>query len=77
MTGLPATIMGLSDKIGFLKPGMNADITVFDYDNVADGATFDEPTGKPTGIDMVLVNGELVLDHGVFTENRPGKVMLV
>jgi len=77
ITGLPATLMGCADRIGFLKPGMNADITVFDFDTVEDGATFEHPTLKPAGIDMVFVNGEVVLDHGVFTENRPGKVMLV
>jgi len=36
--------------------------------------TYEEPTLPPVGIDFVLVNGQLVLDHGRFTENRPGKV---
>lgn len=76
ITALPATLMGVDDRYGYIKPGYPANITVFDFDTVADGATFEAPTLPPTGIDLVLVNGEPVLDHGVFTDNRPGKFLL-
>ena len=76
VTGLPATLMGFEDRFGMLKPGLDATITVFDYDNLCDNATYTEPTKKPDGIDMVFVRGELVLDHGVFTDARPGKLQL-
>lgn len=75
ITALPATLMGFGDRFGTLKPGYDATITVFDYDTIADRATYEEPTLPPVGIDFVLVNGQLVLDHGRFTENRPGKVL--
>lgn len=76
ITGLPATLMGLDDQFGYIKPGMDATLTIFDYDNINDNATFAEPTLTPTGIDFVFVNGQLILDHGVYTDARPGKVFL-
>ncbi len=75
ITALPATLMGLGQKFGYIKPGYDATITVFDFDTVADGATYAQPTLPPTGIDFVLVNGVPVLEHGVFTQNRPGKFL--
>jgi N-acyl-D-amino-acid deacylase len=46
LTGLPATNLGL-DRRGFLKPGMFADVVVFDPAAVADHATFEKPTNTP------------------------------
>ena len=77
MTGLPAALLRLDDRMGFLKEGYDATITVFDKDAVGDNATFNEPTLPPDGIDMVFVNGRCVLDHGVFTAERPGRVLKV
>lgn len=74
ITALPATLMGLDDKIGLLREGYAADITVFDYDTIADTATYQQANSAPLGIDYVFVNGELVLDHGKVTDKRPGKL---
>ncbi len=73
ITALPATLMGLGDRIGYLREGYAADITVFDYDTVADTATYRQAWLAPVGIDYVFVNGELVLDHGKITDMRPGR----
>jgi N-acyl-D-amino-acid deacylase len=73
ITALPATLMGLGDRIGLLKPGYAGDITVVDFDTVADTATYREPWLAPVGVECVLVNGELVLEKGVITAARPGK----
>lgn len=72
MTALAAQRVGLSDR-GLLKPGMAADITVFDPATVVDKATFEQPHQPSVGFAYVFVNGEKVLDHGKLTAARPGR----
>jgi N-acyl-D-aspartate/D-glutamate deacylase len=74
MTSWPATRMGLSDR-GVIREGMWADVVVFDYEAIEDLATWDEPVTFPEGIDYVLVNGVVVIDHGTHTGELPGKVL--
>jgi len=74
MTGLSAKIVGLSDR-GLLKPGMAADITLFDPATVIDKATFENPAQYPVGIPYVIVNGVVVIDKGEHTGARPGRVL--
>lgn len=71
MTSLPARAMGLDTK-GVLRPGMDADLVVFDPVRVKSRATFDNPTQDPEGIDHVLVNGEFVIRDGKTTNATPG-----
>ncbi|HYK83582.1 MAG TPA: D-aminoacylase [Gemmatimonadales bacterium] len=72
MTSLAAQRVGLGDR-GLLRPGMAADVTVFDPARVADRATFARPHQPSTGIVYVFVNGQKVLDHGTLTAARPGR----
>lgn len=74
MTSLPARAMGLEKK-GILRPGMDADLVVFDPDIVASPATYDDPRRYPRGISHVIVNGQLVVDDSEVTENTPGEVL--
>jgi N-acyl-D-amino-acid deacylase len=74
MTSWPAARMGLYDR-GVIREGLRADITIFDYDRIADGATWDQPTAAPTGVDYVVVNGEVTLAEGVHTGARAGQVL--
>ncbi len=74
MTSWPATRMGLMDR-GLIRTGMWADVVVFDFESIQDRATWDEPAAFPEGIDYVLVNGELVIDHDRHTGLRPGHVL--
>lgn len=74
MTGWPAERMGLYDR-GLIREGMRADITIFDYDKVNDVADWKHPTEAPTGIDTVIVNGQVALDHGGQTAARAGRVL--
>ncbi|HWE25523.1 MAG TPA: D-aminoacylase [Myxococcales bacterium] len=74
MTSLPARRMRLADR-GILRPGMAADLVVFDPQKVIDRATFAEPNQYPAGIDVVVVNGKVVLDEGKLTAERPGIVL--
>ena len=72
MTSLPAQIMRIEDR-GVLRPGMWADITIFDYAKLRDLATYENPNQYSEGIRYVLVNGQLVLDDGTMTSARPGR----
>ena len=60
---------------GVIREGCWADVVVFDYQTLQDRATYDEPVLSPAGIDAVLVNGTLVIDHGKHTGAKPGKVL--
>ncbi|MHB1654696.1 MAG: N-acyl-D-amino-acid deacylase family protein [Desulfitobacteriaceae bacterium] len=72
MTYLPSNRLGLFDR-GLIRPGMIADITLFNKNTVNDLSTYAEPKIIPSGIEVVLVNGEIVLKNGVFTEVYPGQ----
>ncbi|MBA2113548.1 N-acyl-D-amino-acid deacylase family protein [Bremerella alba] len=73
-TGLPADIIGFSDR-GYLKPGMAADIVVFDPDKLIDKATFDEPNHYSEGIQYVFVNGKVAVSERVPTGALAGKAL--
>ena len=60
MTSFPAQRFGLHTR-GLLKPGMQADIVVFNPDTVIDASTYQDPHQLPLGIDHVIVNGELTV----------------
>jgi N-acyl-D-amino-acid deacylase len=60
---------------GVLRPGMWADVTVFNPDTIADKATYENPFQYATGIEYVLVNGTVVLDQGKHTGARPGAIL--
>ena len=66
--------MRLFDR-GAFREGMRADLTIFDFDRIQDNATCEDPVAVPTGIDYVLVNGEVVVDEGKHTGAKPGKVL--
>jgi N-acyl-D-amino-acid deacylase len=74
MTGLTAARFGLRDR-GVLKAGAFADVTIFDADEINDGATFEQPTQPARGIDSVIVNGVAVWQAGKATGARPGKLL--
>ncbi|MGE0100891.1 MAG: amidohydrolase family protein [Blastocatellales bacterium] len=74
MTGLPATNLEL-DRRGFLKKGQFADVVVFDPQQVADKATFDNPHQYAVGIRDVFVNGVQVLKDGEHTGSKPGRAL--
>ncbi|HET6984394.1 MAG TPA: D-aminoacylase [Myxococcaceae bacterium] len=75
VTSGAARRLGLTDR-GLLRPGMMADVVVFDPTKVKDNATYARPKQFPDGIETVLVNGQPVLVDGVRTEARPGRPLL-
>jgi len=74
MTSLPARSMGLDSK-GVVRPGMDADLVVFDPELVASPATYEDPTQHPQGIFHVLVNGEFVVRDATTTGRTPGRAL--
>jgi N-acyl-D-amino-acid deacylase len=74
MSSLPAARLGLADR-GLLRPGMKADIAVFDPARVRDMATFAKPHQYAEGVFLVVVNGRIVFERGAMTGARPGRVL--
>ena len=72
MTSLAASRVGLMDR-GILRPGMFADVTVFDRNAIKDVATFQDPMHYSVGVKYVFVNGRPVVWDGALTEERPGR----
>lgn len=72
MTSLAAQRVGLADR-GLLKPGMYADITVFDPNTIIDNSTFEQPQQLSTGVTHVFVNGVAVVTDGKPTGALPGR----
>jgi N-acyl-D-amino-acid deacylase len=74
MTSANAAKIGAFDR-GLLRPGMMADVTIFDADHVVDNATFAKPHQYATGVDYVIVNGQIVMDQGRHTGAHPGAIL--
>jgi N-acyl-D-amino-acid deacylase len=78
-----ASTFGLYDR-GLLRPGMMADIVIFDPDTVRplpETIVHDFPAGGwrikegAEGIHMTIVNGEVLLEEGRHTGALPGRVL--
>ncbi len=74
MTMMPAQKLRLFDR-GLLRPGMKADIVVFDEVKVVDRSTYLDPLQYPVGIDTVIVNGRVTVERGVNTGEKAGVVI--
>jgi N-acyl-D-amino-acid deacylase len=74
MTSLPAQRVGLFDR-GLIRPGMKADVVIFDPDRIIDRSEFGNPHQYSEGVSYVLINGVAVLDNGTMTGARPGEIL--
>lgn len=74
MTSANAAKVHIFDR-GVLRPGMAADVTVFDPKTIVDKATFEQPHQYAVGVEYVIVNGDVVLDNGKHTGARPGAIL--
>ena len=61
---------------GLLRPGMAADVTVFNAATIIDNATYEKPHQYASGVEFVIVNGKIVLEHGRHSGARPGAILL-
>jgi N-acyl-D-amino-acid deacylase len=75
MTSQAALRVGIVDR-GLIRPGLFADITIFDPAAVRDAATFEDPRRYSSGIRYVLVNGRAVVSGGRITDERPGRPLI-
>lgn len=74
LTRRPADRFGLTKK-GRLAPGADADLLIFDPENIRARSTYAQPRQFAAGMDWVLVGGRPVLAEGVRTDAFPGKVL--
>jgi N-acyl-D-amino-acid deacylase len=76
ITIYPATRFGLKD-IGYIGEGANADLVIFDEDTIIDQSDYvnrGDPNKPPIGISYVIVNGQIVVEHGKLNKNKkPGR----
>jgi N-acyl-D-amino-acid deacylase len=73
-TSLPAEMIGLKDR-GVIRPGAFADLMLFEPDQIAETATYDEPRQFPLGIPYVFVNGQPAVWQGEQTDVRAGRTV--
>lgn len=62
-TGLPAKVFKIPRR-GEIKVGNFADLVVFSPDRITDQSEYKDSLHYPKGIDYVIVNGEITVDHG-------------
>lgn len=74
MTSATATRLSLHDR-GLLKPGMYADVVVFDPATIIDKATYEQPIQVSVGVRDVFVNGIGVVRGGAHTGAKPGRIV--
>lgn len=75
MTALPARVYDLKDK-GYLRPGYDADICIFDPQTILDKATYTEPHHRAEGLHWVIVGGRIAAENAVSTGETAGKLLL-
>jgi N-acyl-D-amino-acid deacylase len=71
-TSRPAVRVGIADR-GILRPGMKADVTIFNPQTIHDVSTYVDPTHYSVGVEHVFVNGKAVVSAGKITTERPGE----
>ncbi|MBI3785357.1 MAG: amidohydrolase family protein [Deltaproteobacteria bacterium] len=75
MTSASAARFGLRDR-GRIAAGLAADLVVFDPAVVGDNTTRKAPNRSPSGIETVVLNGQIVVRNGTFDRaSRAGKVL--
>jgi len=74
MSGAVAERLLIHDR-GFLRPGLFADVVVFDAATIKDHSTYEQPHQLSTGIKHVFVNGVEVIRDGRHTGAKPGRIV--
>lgn len=72
MTGLTASVMRLRDR-GLVRPGLVADLVLFDPARIGDVSTYQDPHHLSVGVSAVLVNGQVAWRDEQPTDVRAGE----
>ena len=75
ITGLTAAALGFHEK-GLVRPGMDADLTVFDFDQIAGDAGYGSADIRNRGIRYVFVNGVKAVENDAITGLKGGRALL-
>ena len=73
-SALAAQTFGLTDR-GVLREGAFADVIAFDPGTISDRATFENPRIVSTGVEWVLVNGAVSVEHGRYSGALGGRAL--
>ena len=74
MTSAVAERLLIADR-GLLRPGMYADVVVFDPQRIQENSTYEKPLQLSTGMKVVLINGVEVVRDGRHTGAKPGRIV--
>ncbi len=74
MTSANAAKIRIFDR-GLLRPGLWADVTVFDPATIIDNATYMKPHQYASGVEYVGANGTILLARGKHSGARPGVIL--
>lgn len=76
MTSLPASLLQMKDR-GRLERGYKADVVIFDPETIRDNATYSDSRQYSSGIEYVIVNGNISIEKGKYNNALNGKVLLL
>ncbi|MGQ0538453.1 MAG: amidohydrolase family protein [Gemmatimonadaceae bacterium] len=71
---LESRVPAMASK-GRVRVGADADLTIFDPAAVIDRSTYEDATIPASGIQYVIVGGQVVVDSGQLTAARPGRAI--
>ena len=75
MTSLPAQFLGMTNR-GLLLEGFKADIVIFDPETIRDNATYADARKYASGVEYVIVGGQISVASGQHNGALNGKVLL-
>ncbi|MFA6732406.1 MAG: D-aminoacylase [Sphaerochaeta sp.] len=75
MTSVGAHRLGLADR-GLIQKGFKADLVLLDWQKLSDNSTQANPDAKSTGLELVMVNGNIAFQHGQYTDATAGSALL-
>ncbi len=74
MTSVPAKRFRIHNK-GMIKEGYDADLVLFDLATITNNNSFTASLTKNTGLQYVLVNGEIVVKENKYTGKLTGSIL--
>lgn len=75
VTGQPAERFRLAGK-GVIAPGADADLCLFDAENIRERDSYEHPDGLASGMDYVFVGGRPAIAEGKFTGETNGRAII-